>query len=96
MPSGSTSTAPRADAFDAARQMSVFLTRAEIEELTGYVWRPRQIERLREWGIDPYVSAKGRIQVTWDVVEEVQRRRSGIEARAVQRKGPRPNLSVVT
>ena len=76
--------------------MTPFLTRAEIEELTGYIRRSCQLRVLREWGIEPYISASGRIQVTWDVVEEVQRRRSGVEARAVQRRGPRPNLSVVS
>ena len=74
----------------------LFLTRQELEELTGYVRSSAQCRLLREWGIEPYVSARGRVMVTWDAVEEAQRRRSGIETRAAARKGPRPNLAAVS
>ena len=76
--------------------MSTFLTPAELEKLTGYVRQGAQIRRLREWGIEPFVSATNKIFVCRAIVEEVQRKHSGLEARSAQRRGPRPNLEVVT
>lgn len=54
-----------------------------------------QTRKLREWGIEPFVSVTGRISVTWDVVDEVLRRRSGLEARELAKRR-RPNLHAVT
>lgn len=73
----------------------MFLTPEQLENLTGYR-RPRaQLQWLRAHGIEPYVSARGQVQVTQAVVEEAQRRASGLELQAV-RRGPRPNLRVVS
>ena len=72
-----------------------FLTRPELEQLTGYVRPSAQIRKLREWGIEPFVSARGEVFVAREALEEAQRRRSGMEARAIARKGPRPRLEVV-
>lgn len=70
-----------------------FLTPAELVELTGYKRPLRQVQQLvDEYGITPFVSAKGRVLVTRDAVQMAQRRMSGFELQAVQRRGPRPNL----
>ena len=73
----------------------LFLTREEVRELTGYARRPAQVAKLHEWGIRPYISAKGEVFVTRDAVEQRQRQMSGFADDARKPKGPRPNLSVV-
>lgn len=73
----------------------MFLTSHQLRELTGYQRPSAQARWLRAHGIEPFVSATGALQVAAGVVEEVQRRRSGLELQAV-RRGPRPNLRAVS
>ena len=75
----------------------MFLSLKELEDLTGYTRPSAQARALREkWGIHPFISATGKVHVTKDIVEEAQRRMSGIEARSTRRRGPRPNLNAVS
>lgn len=73
----------------------MLLAPTDIERLTGYKRRDKQLSWLRSHGIEPFVSGRGEVLVTEDVVEEVMRRLSGVEARRVERRGPRPNLTAV-
>jgi len=73
----------------------VFLTPADIERITGYKRRSNQLAWFRARGIEPFVSARGDLNVTQDIVEETIRRLSGAEARRIERRGPRPNLKAV-
>jgi hypothetical protein len=73
----------------------MFLTPTELHALTGYRRPSAQIRWLRSHGIEPFVSALGQVQVTHDIVAEMQRIRSGLEARKTLRQ-TRPNLSLVT
>lgn len=72
------------------------LSVAELEALTGYCKPVYQRTWLRDHlGVTPFVSRKGRITVFWSVVREAQRRENGMEAAAVLKRGPRPNLKAV-
>ena len=74
----------------------MFLSPKEIENLTGYVRPTAQAKALREkWGIQPFISATGKVHVTHDIVEAAQRRMSGIEIQQTRRRGPTPNLKAV-
>ena len=73
----------------------MFLTPDELRSLTGYQRPSAQARWLRAQGIEPFVSAAGQVQVTHDIVAEVQRVRSGLEARRIF-KGARPNLKAVS
>lgn len=58
----------------------MFLTPADIERLTGYKRRSNQLAWFRARGIEPFVSARGDLNVTQDIVEETIRRLSGAES----------------
>lgn len=73
----------------------MFLTPDELRALTGYRRPTAQARWLRTHGIEPFISAAGAVQVTHDIVQEMQRVRSGLEARRIL-KGTRPNLKAVS
>lgn len=71
-----------------------FLSQDELRARLGTPRRKRQIEILRGWGVEPFINARGELQVCLAVLEEAQRVRSGLELQAAKR-GPRPNLAAV-
>lgn len=73
----------------------MFLTPAELQKLTGYKRRASQLAWLRKRGVEPFVSAKGELLVFPWIIEEAQRRASGMNFQQVTRSGPRPNLRAV-
>jgi hypothetical protein len=72
------------------------ISQERLRQITGYKRRADQIRWLKEHGITPFVGADGTVTVFEDVLEEAQRRASGMELQAARRQGPRPNLRAVT
>ncbi|HMM74960.1 MAG TPA: DUF4224 domain-containing protein [Gammaproteobacteria bacterium] len=68
------------------------LTPEELAQITGYKRRGDQIKWLRRRGIEPFISSTGAVIVFAGVLEEAQRRASGMELQNVMRRGPLPNL----
>lgn len=74
----------------------MFLTDAQLQALTGYVRPSHQLRWLRAHGIEPYVNARGHVQVTCDAVEAVLRQRSKLDPATPKRRGIRPNFAAVS
>jgi len=60
----------------------LFLSRDELRDLTGYAFKSKQIEHLREYGIPHFISATGNPRVARSILYG-----------PLQKKRSKPNLS---